>query len=179
MDPYPNVKDVNAVKIISYNGIYYVFGGKVNNEVTKDILSFEKETWSRVGSLSSERINFSVILNVEKVYVIGGQKNQKHDLCTLSNIVNCEQNVDGFSNFEFQASENPVMIGVRSDVSCNLTVSTSESKETKELMILSNATFKEVDHFVPVKTNYRSDKQTFNMLLSNHSFWFKIIRYFN
>ena len=74
MDPYPNVKDINSVKIISYNGIYYVFGGFINNKITNDILSFEKETWSRVGSLTTKRIKFSVILNVEKVYVIGGQK---------------------------------------------------------------------------------------------------------
>merc|ERR1712035_241450 len=71
MDPYPNVKDVNSVKIISYNGIYYVFGGYINNKITNDILSFEKETWSRVGSLATERIEFSIILNVDKVYVIG------------------------------------------------------------------------------------------------------------
>ena len=74
MDPYPNVKVANSVKIISYNDIYYIFGGFIDNQVTDNILSFQKETWSRVGSLSSERINFSVILNVEKVYVIGGQK---------------------------------------------------------------------------------------------------------
>ena len=161
MDPYPNVKDVNSVKIISYNGIYYVFGGFINNKITNDILSFEKETWSRVGSLTTKRIEFSIILNVDKVYVIGGQKKQKYDLCTLSNTVNCEQD----SNIDFQGSEEPVLLGVSSNGSCDLNFPTYESKETKELVILSNAIFKEVDRFVPVKTNYRSSKQNLNMLL--------------
>ena len=165
MDPYPNVRDVNSVKIISYNGIYYVFGGYINNQVTDDILSFEKETWSRVGSLTSRRIKFSVILSVDKVYVIGGQKKQKYDLCTLSNTVNCEQDL----SVDFQGEE-PVLLGVSSDGPCDLTFSTYESKETKELMILSNATFKEVDHFVSVKNiNYRSDKRNVKMLFCNHS----------
>ena len=163
VDPYPNVKDVNSVKIISYNGVYYVFGGYINNQATRNILGFEKETWSIVGSLTSERIKFSVILNDDKVYVIGGQKKQKHDLCTLSNTVSCEQDL----NFDFEGSEDPVLLGVSSDGSCNLTFSAFEPKETKELMILSRATFKEVDHFVLVKkTNFRSDKQHFNILIN-------------
>ena len=117
---------------------------------------FEKETWSRVGTLTSRRIQFSVILSVDKVYVIGGQKKQKHDLCTLSNTVNCEKDF----SIDFQGSEEPVLLGVSSDGPCDLTFSTYEPKETKQLMILSNATFKEVDHFVSVKsTNNRSDKQ--------------------
>ena len=62
MDPYPSVKDVNSVKIISYSDIYYVFGGYIDNQVTDDILSYEKETWSRVGFLTSKRIKFSIIL---------------------------------------------------------------------------------------------------------------------
>ena len=162
MDPYPNVKVANSVKIISYNDIYYIFGGFIDNQVTDNILSFEKETWSRVGSLTSRRIKFSVILNVDKVYVIGGQKKQKYDLCTLSNTVNCEQD----SNIDFQGSEEPVLLGVSSEGSCDLTYPTYESKESKELLILSNATFKDVDHFVSVKnTNVRSDKKIFN-----HSF---------
>ena len=165
-DPYPNAKDVNSVKIISYNDIYYVFGGYIDNQVTDDILSFEKETWSRVGTLTSRRIQFSVILSVDKVYVIGGQKKQKYDLCTLSNTVNCEQDL----SVDFQGSEEPILLGVSSNGSCDLTYPTYESKETKELLILSNATFKDVDHFVSVKkTNYRSDKQNLNMVFSNHS----------
>ena len=165
-DPYPNAKDVNSVKIISYNDIYYVFGGYIDNQVTDDILSFEKETWSRVGTLTSKRIQFSVILSVDKVYVIGGQKKQKYDLCTLSNTVNCEKDF----SIDFQRSEEPVLLGVSSDGPCDLTFSFYEPKETKQLMILSNATFKEVDHFVSVKNiNNRSDKQNLNMCFSNHS----------
>ena len=156
MDPYPNVKDINSVKIISYNGIYYVFGGYINKQVTDDILNFEKETWSRVGSLTSKRVKFSVILNVNKVYVIGGQKKQKFDLCTISSTVNCDQD----SSIDFQGSEEPVLLGVSTYGSCDLTFSINESKETKQLMILSNSTFKDVEHFVSVKnTNYRSDKK--------------------
>ena len=162
MDPYPNVKDINSVKIISYNRTYFVFGGNANNQVTNDILGFKDEVWSRVGSLTSRRIKFSVFLNVDKVYVIGGQKKQKYDLCTISNTVNCEQD----SNIDFQGSEEPILLGVSSNGSCDLTYPTYESKETKELLILSNATFKDVDHFVSVKnTNVRSDKKIFN-----HSF---------
>ena len=165
-DPYPNVKNVKSVKLISYNRTYYVFGGYTNNQVTDDILSFEKETWSRVGTLTSRRIQFSVILSVDKVYVIGGQKKQKYDLCTLSNTVNCEKDF----SIDFQGSEEPVLLGVSSDGPCDLTFSFYEPKETKQLMILSNATFKEVDHFVSVKnTNNRSDKQNLNMCFSNHS----------
>ena len=155
IDPYPNVKDVNSVKIVSHDRTFYVFGGYVNNQVTSDILSFESETWSRVGSLTSKRIKFSVILNVDKVYVIGGQKKQKYEVCTLSNTVNCDQDL----SIGFQGSEEPVLFGVSKDGPCDLTISNYESKETKELIILSNATFNEVGHFVPVKkTNYRSDK---------------------
>ena len=156
MDPYPNVKDINSVKIISCNGIYYIFGGYINKQVTDDILNFEKETWSRVGSLTSKRVKFSVILNVNKVYVIGGQKKQKFDLCTISSTVNCDQD----SSIDFQGSEEPVLLGVSTYGSCDLTFSINESKETKQLMILSNSTFKDVEHFVSVKnTNYRSDKK--------------------
>ena len=154
MDPYPNAKEVNTVKIVSYNRAFYVFGGYMNNRVTNNILSFENETWSRVGSLVSQRIKFSVILNVDKVFVIGGQKKQKFELCTLSNTVNCEQD----SNIDFQSSEEPVLFGVGKDGPCDLTISSYKSKETKELMILSNALFTEVENFVPVKkTNYRSN----------------------
>ena len=155
-DPYPNVKTVNSVKTISYNGIYYVFGGYANNQVSNDILSFGNKIWSRVGSLTSKRIKFSVILNADKVYIIGGLKKQKYESCTLSNTVTCEQDV----GIDFQGSEEPVLLGVSPDGSCDLTFPTYESKETKELMVISNATFKEVDHFVSVqKTNHRSDKQ--------------------
>ena len=154
IDPYPNVKDVNSVKIVSHDRTFYVFGGYVNNQVTSDILSFESETWSRVGSLTSKRIKFSVILNVDKVYVIGGQKKQKYEVCTLSNTVNCDQDL----SIGFQGSEEPVLFGVSKDGPCDLTISNYESKETKELIILSNVKFNEVGHFVPVKkTNYRSN----------------------
>ena len=105
-------------------------------------------------------------MSLDKVYVIGGQKKQKYDLCTLSNTVNCEQD----SNIDFKGSEEPVLLGVSSNGRCDLTFSFYEPKETKQLMILSNATFKEVDHFVSVKnTNHRSDKQNLNMCFSNHS----------
>ena len=158
MDPYPNVKDVNSAKIVSYHLAFFVFGGYVNDQVTKNILCFENETWFRVGSLTSKRIKFSVILNVEKLYVIGGQKKQKYEICTLSNTVNCEQD----SNIDFHGSEEPVLFGVSKDSQCDLTISSYESKEIKELMILSNATFNEVDNFVPVQnTNYRNDLYTF------------------
>ena len=157
MDPYPNVKVVDSVKIVSYNHTFYVFGGYVNNQVTNDILSFEGEIWSRVGSLTSKRIKFSVLLNLDKVYVIGGQKKQKYEMCTLSNIVNCEQD----TSIDFQGSEEPVLFGVSADGSCDLSIPNYEPEETKELMVLSNATFKEVDNFLPVqKTNYRNDKFT-------------------
>ena len=155
MDPYPNVKDVNSVKIISYNSIYYVFGGYINNQVTDGILSFENGSWSRVGSLTAKRIKFSVILNNDKVFAFGGQKKQKYEVCTLSNTVNCEQD----SSIDFQGSEQPVLFGISKDGPCDLSFSNYESIETKELMILSNATLNDVDNFSPVrKTNYRSDK---------------------
>ena len=154
MDPYPNANDVTSVKILSHNRTFYVFGGYVNDQVTKDILGFENETWSRVGSLTSSRIKFSVILNVNTVYIIGGLKKQKYEVCELSQTVDCKQD----SSIEFQGSEEPFLFGL-SVGSCNLAVPEYESKETMEMMILSNATFNEVDDFVPVKkTNYRSDK---------------------
>ena len=104
-------------------------------------------------------------MSVDKVYVIGGQKKQKYDLCTLSNTVNCKKDL----GIDFQGSEEPVLLGVSSDGPCDLTFSFYEPKETKQLMILSNATFKEVHHFVSVKnTNNRSDKQNLNMCFSNH-----------
>ena len=158
MNPYPNAKDVNLVKIVSYNRVFYVFGGYVNSQVTKDILGFENEAWSRVGRLKSKRAKFSAILNVDKVFVIGGQKTQKYEICKLSKTINCEQD----TNIDFQGSEEPVLFGVSKNGSCDLTMSNYESKESKELMILSNATFNQVDHFVSVqKTNYRSDKDNF------------------
>ena len=156
MDAYPNVKDINSVKIISYNRTFYVFGGNVNNynQVTSDILGFKDETWLRVGSLTTKRIKFSVTLNVDKVYIFGGHKKQKYEICTLSNTVNCEQD----TSIDFQGSEEPVLFGVSKSSPCGLKISNYESRETKELMILSNATFTEVDNFLPVKkTNLRSD----------------------
>ena len=155
MEPYPNVRDVSSVKIIPFTFFsyaFYVFGGYADDQVTKDILSFENEIWIRVGSLTSKRIKFSVILNVDKVYVIGGQKKQKYELCTLSNTISCEQD----SSVDFDGSEEPVLFGIAANDSCDLSFPSFESKETKELIILSKATFNEVDHFVPVqKTNYR------------------------
>ena len=160
MDPYPSINNVNSVKIIPYNQTFYVFGGYVNDRITSDILcfndelSFKNESWSRVGILTSKRVRFSVILNIDKVFVIGGKGKQRHDICELSNTVNCEQD----TSIYFEASEEPVLFGVRTDGPCDLKISTYKSKETKELMILSNAIFNEVDHFVPVqKTNYRND----------------------
>ena len=162
MNPYPNVNYVNSVKIISYNRYFYVFGGYVNNQVTNDILGFENETWSRVGSLASSRTKFSVILNVDKVYVIGGQKTQKYELCSISNTVNCEQD----SSIDFQGSEEPFLFGVSKDGPCDLTISNFESKETKELMIFSNATMNEVDNFLPVQsTNYRTNIHIFEICI--------------
>ena len=120
-DPYPNVKTVNSVKTISYNGTFYIFGGYVNNQVINGILSFENKTWSRVGSLTSKRIKFSVILNVDKVYIIGGQIKQKYDVCTLSNTVSCNQGL----GIDFQGSEEPVLLGVSSDGSCDLRIWTT------------------------------------------------------
>ena len=158
MNPYPNVKDVSSVKIVSYNLAFFVFGGYVNDQVTTNILGFQSETWFKVGSLTTKRIKFSVILIVDKVYVIGGQKKQKYEICTLSNTVNCKQD----SNIDFQGLEEPVLFGVSKDSQCDLTISSYESKEIKELMILSNATFNEVENFVPVQnTNYRNDLYTF------------------
>ena len=158
MDPYPNVKVVNSLKIVPYDRTFYVFGGYVNNQVTSDILGFENENWSKVGSLTTKRIKFSVILNVDKVFVFGGKKKQKYEICTLSNTVNCEQD----TTIDFKGSEEPVLFGVSKYGSCDLTIPNYESKETKQLMILSNATFSQVDHFVSVqKTNYRSDKYDF------------------
>ena len=154
MDPYPNVRDINSVKIVSYEKAFYVFGGYADGQVTSDILGFENESWSRVGSLRSKRIRFSVILNVDKVYVIGGQKKQKYEVCTLSNTIECKKD----TSIDFQGSEEPVLFGVSKDGPCDLAIPNYESKETKELMILSNATFNEVDNFLPLqKTNYRND----------------------
>ena len=157
-DPYPNIKDRNPLKTIQYNRTFYVFEGYVQNQVSNIILGFEGETWSQVGSLFSKRKKFSVILNLDKVYVIGGQNKQKYELCTLSNTVSCEQVL----NINFQGSEEPVLIGVSKDDSCDLTIPNYAPKESKELMILSNATFKEVESFVRVqKTDFRSDKYSY------------------
>ena len=154
MSPYPSAKDVNSVKIVSYDRVFYVFGGYVNSQVTNDILSFENGAWSRVGSLTSKRTKFSVILNVDKIYVIGGRKTQKYELCTLSKTVDCERD----SGIDFQSSEEPVLFGVSKDGPCDLTIPNYEPQETKELMILSNATFNEIEKFRPLKkTNYRRD----------------------
>ena len=153
-NPYPNIQDVNSVKIVSHDRTFYVFGGYVNNQVTSDILGFDGETWSRVGSLTSKRIKFSVVLNVDKVHVIGGQKKRKYEVCTLSNTVKCKQD----TSIDFQGSEGPVLFGVSKDGPCDLTIPDYESKETKELMILSKATFNEVDKFLFLqKTNHRND----------------------
>ena len=159
MDPYPNVKDINSVKIVSYNGIFYVIGGYANNQVTSDILGFESESWSRVGSLTSKRIKFSVFLNFDKVLIIGGQTKHKNELCLLSNNVSCEQDF----SIDMPGLEEPVLFGINNNGSCDPNLPNYESKETNELMILSNAKFNEIDRFVPVqKTNFRNDKYTFS-----------------
>ena len=158
IDPYPNVKDINSVKIVSYDNTFYVFGGYANNQVTNDILCFKSNIWSKVGSLISKRVKFSVISNNNNIYVIGGHKKQKYEVCTLKNTVNCDQD----STIDFERSEEPVLFGISKDGPCDLTIPNYKSKETKQLMILSNATFKEADNFVPVqKTNFRSDKHIF------------------
>ena len=155
MAPYPNVKDVSSVKIISYNQTFFVFGGYVRNQVTNHILSYRNEIWSRVGSLTSKRIKFSLILNVDKVYVIGGQTKQKYEVCTLSSTVSCMQD----SSIDFPGYEEPFLFGVSTAGSCDLTNPSYVPNETKDLMILSNATFKEVDNFLPLqKVNNRNDK---------------------
>ena len=163
MTPYPNVRDVNSLKIVSYNRSFFMFGGYIDNQVTSDILSFKDDIWSKVGILKSKRNKFSVILNVDKVYVFGGQKKQKYELCTLSSTVNCEQDL----SIDFEGSEEPVLFGVSKDGVCDLTFSNYESKETKELMIVSSKTFKQVDHFVTVqRTNYRTDKYFSRLFLT-------------
>ena len=125
-EPYPYVKDISSVKIISYNHTFFVIGGSANSQVTSDILSFKNETWSRAGSLTSKRYKFSVILNVDKVYVIGGQTKHQNEVCnvTFSSTVNCEQDL----NIDFGGSEEPVLFGVSKDSSCGLTISSYESK---------------------------------------------------
>ena len=162
------------MKIISYSRTFYVFGGYVslfggyvNNQVTSDILGFENETWSRVGCLTSKRTKFSIILNVDKVFVMGGKKKRKYEMCTLSKTVNCEQD----SSIDFQGSEEPVLFGVSNDGPCDLTFSQYEPAEIKELMILSNATFKKVDNFLLLqKTNDRNDKYTLSYFPDNCEF---------
>ena len=159
LDPYPNVTSINSVKIVPYNRSFYVFGGVNGTEVINNIVRFKNDTWSRVGSLKSKRMKFSVFFNFDKFHIIGGQKKHKNELCLLSNTVSCAQEF----SIDMPSLEEPVLFGVNTSGSCNLTIPNHEPKETKELMILSNAKFNEVDKFVPVKkTNYRNDKYTFS-----------------
>ena len=159
LDPYPNVTSIHSVKIVSHNRSFYVFAGVNGTEVINNIVRFKKDTWSRVGSLTSKRVKFSVFLNFDKVHIIGGQTKHKNELCLLSNTVSCAQEF----SIDMPSLEEPVLFGVNTSGSCNLTIPNHEPKESKELMILSNAKFNEVDKFVPVKkTNYRNDKYTFS-----------------
>ena len=149
LDPYPNVTDIHSVKIVSHNHSFYVFGGVNGTLVTNNIMRFRNETWSKIGSLISKRTKFSVILMVNKVHVIGGQAKHKNELCFISNTVGCEQDF----SIDFPGLEEPVLLGVNISDSCNFTIAKYESKETKELMILSNETFKEIKNFVEVQKN--------------------------
>ena len=158
LDPYPNVNSIHSVKTVSHNRSFFAFGGVNESLVTNNILRYINETWSRVGILMSKRMKYSVILNVDKVYVIGGQKKQKYDLCTLSNTVSCEQD----SSIDMPGLEDPALFGIKINGSCELTVLKFESRETKELLILSKAKFNDVDNFVLVQNkNYRNNKHTF------------------
>ena len=158
LDPYPNVTSIHSVKIVSHNRSFYVFAGVNGTEVINNIVRFKNDTWSRVGSLKSKRMKFSVFFNFDKFHIIGGQKKHKNELCLLSNTVNCTQDF----SFEMHGLEEPILFGINNSGSCNLTIPNYESKETKEIMILSNAKFNEVDNFLPVKINYRNDKYTFS-----------------
>ena len=160
LDPYPNIINIHSAKILTYNSHFYVFGGVSNELITKNILSYKNESWSKVGTMLSKRVKFSVILMPEidghVVHVIGGQENHKNELCAISSIVDCE--ID--SNIDFLGLAEPVLFGVNKNGSCSLTTPNYENKEAKELSILSNATFKEIDNFVKVqKTHYRINEQ--------------------
>ena len=156
-EPYPNVTDIQALNLISYSESFYVFGGVfMNTLVTNEILSFKNGTWAKVGEMLSNRIHFSVSLIVDKVYIVGGDKKQKSEVCKLSldvylymDIVECEENL----TVAYQNFKQPVLFSIDS---CNEHLSKYETKGIKDLMILSNETFKEFDNFVKVqKSNYR------------------------
>ena len=155
MDPYPDVKNILASNIISHNYYFYTFGGIFNDSlVTNEILRFKNEIWSKVGNLLSKREQFSIALFFNKVHVIGGKKKQENEVCKLSDTVNCEQDfIIDFKNFK-----QPVLLSVNLDDSCaenNMkTISKYEPSEIKDLIILTNETFKEIENFVQVyKTN--------------------------
>ena len=98
-------------------------------------------------------------MNFDKFHIVGGQTRHKNELCLLSNTVSCAQEF----SIDMPGLEEPILFGVNTSGSCNLTIPNHEPKETKELMIFSNAKFNEIDKFVPVKkTNYRNDKYTFS-----------------
>ena len=159
LDPYPNVTSIHSVKIVSHNRSFYVFAGVNGTEVINNIVRFKNDTWSRVGSLKSKRMKFSVFFNFDKFHIIGGQKKHKNELCLLSNTVSCAQEF----SIDMPGLEEPVLFGINNNGSCDPNLPNYESKETKELMILSNAKFNEIDRFVPVqKTNFRNDKYTFS-----------------
>ena len=156
VEPYPNVNDVQATNIISHRQSFYVFGGVFNYTlVTNEILCFKNGNWSKVGDLLSKRVHFSVILIDNRVFIVGGEKKHQNEICNLSKTVKCEQ--DYIINY--QNYKQPVLFSVDLDVPCRKHISKFETKENKELMILSNETFKEIENFVEVhKTNYRIDK---------------------
>ena len=157
LDPYPKVTDIHSVKTVSHNRSFYVFGGISDTFFyTNNIMRFKNETWSKVGSLITKRVKFSVILITNKIYVIGGQTRHKKELCLISNTVDCEQDF----SIDIPGLEEPVLFGVNISGSCNLTIANYEYKESKELMILSSENFKNIYNFVEVQisTNSRIDE---------------------
>ena len=153
LDPYPKVIDIHSVKIVSYKGSFYVFGGVVSGyQVTNEILCFNGKTWSKTGSLLANRLKFSVISMANEIHIIGGQENHKNEFCVVSTTVSCKEDF----SIDFQGFAEPILFGINKDGLCNLTPRNFESRETKDLMILSNETFKEIDNFVKIqKTNNR------------------------
>ena len=156
MEPYPKVTDIQAFNIISNNQAFYIFGGVFNKTlVANEILSFKNKTWSKVGILLSKRESFSVVLVIDQVYIVGGEKKQTSEVCKLSTTVSCEED----STIDYKNFKQPVLFSV--DLCTNYFLN-YEPKEPKELLILSNKNFQEIDNFVKVQsTNYRTDKLLF------------------
>ena len=161
-DPYPHVTDIHVLNIISKHQSFYIFGGVFNGTlVTSEILNFKNDpingTWSNVGNILSKRKQFSVTLVGDKVYLVGGDKKQKSEVCKLSNyrylyldIVQCEEHSQiGYQNFK-----QPVLFNHVDN--CQYKDEIYESIEVKELVIISKRTFQTIDSFASVpKTNFR------------------------